>query len=416
MASKILYLEPVGGIAGNMFLAAAVDLGISPAAIERPLRGLGLTGWKLEVQQEERHAVHGLHLDVAVEQPDAGNGHSPGGAVSEDDRTEGRNASKFRQTYHSLPEIRKMIRRAPELSPRVKERALAIFQRIGEAEATVRRVHLDEIDFVESGALGSIVDICGAALAIELLGDPEVVCAPPPLGSGTVKTADGAIPVPTPVTLELLRGVSVRFEGVGQLTTPTGAALVRVLARVGSPPPMVIERIGIGVGSKDFADRPNVLRASLGTSSEGTTETAFTIEASLGDCNPQLLGTLIETLLGLGALEAYVVAATMEGGRPGHLLTAVAPEAKRKAMVDAILRESTALAVREQRTERTVLEHEFEEVATSYGPVRVKLGLREGQVLNAAPEYGDCVRQARQSKVSVKAVWSAALAGSRYLP
>ncbi len=413
MASKILYLEPVGGIAGNMFLAAAVDLGISTESIERPLRGLGLTGWKLEVQQEERHAVQGLHLNVAEERTEPGNGSA---SDLQDERTQGRNAAKSRQAHRSLPEIRKMVRRAPELSPRVKERALAIFQRLGEAEAASRRVHLDEIDFLEAGALGSIVDICGAALAVELLGDPEVVCAPPPLGSGTIKTPDGALPVPTPTTLELLRGIPVRFEGVGQLTTPVGAALIKVLARVGSPPQMVVEKIGVGLGSKDFADRANVLRASLGASSQGITETAFALEASLEDCNPQLLGTLVETLREQGALEAYVVPATMGGGRPGHLLTAVAPEAKRKALIETILRESTALGVREHRVERTVLEQELEEIGTPYGSVRVRLGLREGQVLNAAPEYGDCVRLARAAKVSVKTVWSAALAGSRYLP
>lgn len=391
-----------------MFLAAAVDLGVSLESLERPLQSLGLDGWRWELFREERHSVRGLRLDVSREKTEP---------EAQDDRTEGRSGAKRLSPRRSLPEIRRLVRRASELSPRVKERIFTVFQHLGEAEATGRGIHLDELEALDAGTVNSIVDVCGAALAVELLGNPEVICGPPPLGSGVLKTARGPLPVPTPTTLELLRGVPVRFEGVGQLTTPVGAALVKGLARVGSAPPMVVERVGVGIGSKSMADRANVLRASLGSATrDGLTETVCLLEASLEDCNPQLLGSLIDALLELGAAEAFVVPATMKGGRPGHLLTAVASESTREKLTEAILRESTALAVREHRVERTTLQRDLEEVTTAYGPVRVRLGLRNGQVLNAAPEYEDCVRVARGAGVSVKAVWSAALAGSRYLP
>ncbi|HZH02671.1 MAG TPA: nickel pincer cofactor biosynthesis protein LarC [Myxococcaceae bacterium] len=397
MTAKVLYLEPIGGIAGDMFLAAALDLGVPLEAIERPLRSLGLPGWRFERSRAERHAIVGTHLNVEIEHAHHGHDHD-------------------HHHHRPLSEIRSLIERAPELSPRAKERALAVFQRIGEAEATIHAVPIERIHFHEVGAVDSIVDICGAAVVLDLLGNPDVFSAPPPMGSGTIKTAHGMIPIPAPATLEILRGVPVRFEGTGELTTPTGAALLRTLAQVTPPPEMVVESVGFGVGSKEFPDRANVLRATLGTASQASTQGTFVVEANLDDCNPQLLGHLVETLLGLGALDAYVLPATMKKGRPGHLLGALAPADRRKAVVDAILRESTTLGVREYRVDRTVLDREFEEVSTRYGPVRVKLGLRNGRVLNAAPEYEDCVRRADEARVSVKAVWTAALAASRYLP
>jgi uncharacterized protein (TIGR00299 family) protein len=382
---KILYLEPVGGIAGDMFLAAGVDLGVSPEAISQALSGLQVPGWKLAVSRAVRHAISGTHLDVVLDEREA-------------------------HPHRAYSDIRQLIEAAPTLSPRAKERALAVFRAIGEAEAKVHGVSIDAIHFHEVGAVDSIVDICGAAVVLDLLGDPEVYAAPPPLGSGTIRVAHGNMPIPVPATLELLRDVPVRFEGVGELTTPTGAALLKVLSRIGQPPPdFIVERIGYGVGTKDFRDRPNVLRASMGRA-EARAEGLWVVEANLDDSTPQLLGYLIELLLGTGALDAWVAPVTMKKARPGHLLGALVDGGAKETVVDLLLRESTTLGVRSYRVERTALERDWVEVETPWGQVRVKRGLRNGVVLNAHPEFEDCRKVAEAAGVPLKQVMAAALA------
>ncbi|HYO54958.1 nickel pincer cofactor biosynthesis protein LarC, partial [Archangium sp.] len=382
---KILYLEPVGGIAGDMFLAAGVDLGVSPEAIEQALSGLKVPGWKLAVSRAVRHAISGTHLDVVLDEREA-------------------------HPHRAYSDIRELIEAAATLSSRAKERALAVFRAIGEAEAKVHGVSIEAIHFHEVGAVDSIVDICGAAVVLELLGDPEVYAAPPPLGSGTIRVAHGNMPIPVPATLELLRDVPVRFEGVGELTTPTGAALLKVLARIGQPPPdFIVERIGYGVGTKDFRDRPNVLRAAMGRA-EARAEGLWVLEANLDDSTPQLLGYLLEHLLGKGALDVWVVPATMKKARPGHVLSVLVEGGEKETVVEALMRESTTLGVRAYRVERTALERDWVEVETPWGQVRVKRGLRNGVVLNAHPEFEDCREVAEAAGVPLKQVMAAALA------
>jgi uncharacterized protein (TIGR00299 family) protein len=381
---KILYLEPVGGIAGDMFLAAGVDLGVSPEAIAQALRGLEVPGWKLAVSRAVRHAISGTHLDVVLDEREV-------------------------HPHRAYADIRQLIEDAETLSPRAKARALEVFRAIGEVEAKVHGVSLDEIHFHEVGAVDSIVDICGAAVVLELLGDPEVYAAPPPLGSGSIRVAHGNMPIPVPATLELLKDVPVRFEGVGELTTPTGAALLKVLTHIGQPPDFIVERVGYGVGTKDFRDRPNVLRASLGRA-EDKAEGLWVLEANLDDSTPQLLGYLVERLLAVGALDAWVTPAVMKKGRPGHLLSVMVEGRKREVVMDVVLRESTTLGVRFHRVERQALERDWVEVETPWGRVRVKRGLRGGEVLNVHPEFEDCRRVAEAAGVPVKQVMAAAMA------
>ncbi|WP_225410345.1 nickel pincer cofactor biosynthesis protein LarC [Stigmatella hybrida] len=384
-ARKILYLEPVGGIAGDMFLAAGVDLGLSPEAIAQALGGLKVPGWKLAVSRAVRHAISGTHLDVVLDEREA-------------------------HPHRAYVDIQRLIEAADTLPPRAKERALAVFRAIGEAEAKVHGVPLEEIHFHEVGAVDSIVDICGAAVVLELLGNPEVFAAPPPLGSGTIRVAHGSMPIPVPATLELLRDVPVRFEGVGELTTPTGAALLKVLARIGHAPDFIVERVGYGVGTKDFKDRPNVLRASLGRAEARADAGLWVVEANLDDSTPQLLGYLMERLLEQGARDAWVVPAVMKKGRPGHLLGVLVEGGQRETVMDTVLRESTTLGVRYHRVERHALERDWVEVETPWGKVRVKRGLRAGEVLNAHPEFEDCRQVADKAGVPLKQVMAAALA------
>ncbi len=381
---RILYLEPVGGIAGDMFLAAGIDLGVSVEALSQALSGLKVPGWKLAVSRAVRHAISGTHLDVVLDEREA-------------------------HPHRAYADIQRLIEAAETLSAKAKARALEVFRAIGEAEAKVHGVAIEEIHFHEVGAVDSIVDICGAAVVLELLGDPEVHAAPPPLGSGSIRVAHGMMPIPVPATLELLKNVPVRFEGIGELTTPTGAALLKVLTRIGHPPDFIVERVGYGVGTKDFRDRPNVLRASLGRAEERA-EGLWVLEANLDDSTPQLLGYLVERLLTVGALDAWVTPVVMKKGRPGHVLSVLVEGGKREEVMEQVLRESTTLGVRSYPVERRALERDWVEVETAWGRVRVKRGLRGGEVLNAHPEFEDCRRVAEAAGVPVKQVMAAAMA------
>jgi len=382
---KVLYLEPIGGVAGDMFLAAAIDLGVSAAQLSEGLRNLKLPKWRLSASRDARHSITGTRVDVQL-------------------------LAKAPLGERNLTEIREIIAEARGLSARVRERALAIFQRIGEVEAKIHGIPIEQIHFHELGAVDSIVDICGASLALELLGEPEVYASAPPLGSGMVDTAHGRMPVPSPATVALLADLPVRFEGVGELTTPTGAALLSAFCKVKPPPEFVLERVGYGVGTRQFQDRPNVLRATLGRLVDTKADSTWVIEANVDDCSPQLLGNLLDAMLELGAFDAYVLPATMKKSRPGHLIGVVAPASVREAITNALLRESTTLGVRQYHVDRIVVERSFEEVSTRFGPVRIKIGSQNGMPINAQPEFEDCRRIAQKQKVPIKQVWAEALA------
>jgi pyridinium-3,5-bisthiocarboxylic acid mononucleotide nickel chelatase len=386
---RALLLEPIGGIAGDMFLAAALDLGVKLADLERMLGGLELGGYQLRTGRATRHAIVGTHLEVVVDPSLHGHHH------------------------RGLGEIRDLILRCQSLPERARARAIRVFEVIGEAEAKIHGVPLEEVHFHEVGAVDSIVDVCGAAAVLELLGDPTVFALPPPLGSGTVMAAHGPMPVPAPATLEILREVPVRFEGTGELTTPTGAALLKALCQVGAVPPLVVEKVGYGVGTKDFGDRANVLRASLGRLAHGAERALVLLETNLDDCSPELLGGLLEQLLEHGALDAWVAPVTMKKSRPGHLLSALVPAELQEPLCRRVFAESTTLGIRVRPVERVALERRVQQVQTRYGPVRVKLGLLGVEVMNAAPEYEDCRARAKEHGVSVKEVWAEALAATR---
>lgn len=383
MSDRVLWLEPVGGIAGDMFLAAALDLGVSQSELEAQLHSLEVPGWRLEVTRAERHAIVGTHVNVVVTEPEDGHAH------------------------RSWKDIDALITRS-KLSGTAKLRALQVFRLIGEVEAQIHGTTLDEIHFHEVGAVDSIVDICGAAVALDLLGNPKVYSSPPPLGSGTIRIAHGVVPVPVPATLALLKDVPVRFEGLGELTTPTGAALLKAFATIAPPPEMIVERIGYGVGTKDWKDRANILRMSVGRVTQAATGLTV-LECNLDDCSPQVLGAVVELLMSRGALDAWIAPVVMKKGRPGHLLGVLSDGEHRAALVETLLTETTTLGVREHAVSRTALERRHETVQTKWGPVRVKLGLRGDVVLNATPEFEDCRAIAAQAKVPLKDVQAAAL-------
>jgi len=387
--ADVLFLEPIGGIAGDMFLAAALDLGVPREALERALATLGVPGFRLEVTAAEAGGVRGTHLDVQVEGP---------------------------QPHHrGLAEILALVD-ASGLTPRARTGARAVFERIGAAEAKVHGVPLADVHFHEVGAVDSIVDVCGAAIVLDLLGWPRLVAPPPELGQGFVRTEHGRLPVPPPAVLELLRGVPIRPGGPpGEAVTPTGAALLASFAEVvGDGAPAFVPRaIGVGVGTSRWPDRPNVLRLTLGAAAAPRVDELELLEANLDDCPGQLVARAIEVALEAGALDAWATPCTMKKGRPGIVLAAIAPATRRDAVARAFAAETTTLGVRHRSIGRVELAREHVTVSTGYGPIRVKVGRLGGEVLGAQPEYDDCLAAARAHGVPVKEVQAAALVGWR---
>jgi len=396
----VLALEPVGGIAGDMMLAALLHLGAPRGALDDGLSALAgasgavdLRGTKIVEEAVEVNGVRALHVDVRVPPEVLG-----------------------REPHHRpFRAIRDLIGRA-RLPERAQQLALSAFKKLAEAEGRVHGVAADDVEFHELGAVDSIVDVVGSALLVAALGPERIVSLPPPAGGGTARTAHGLIPVPSPAVLEVLRGRTLRPSGSGERTTPTGAALLAAWTEpADSLPELMVQAIGYGAGTRRWEDAPNLLRAVLGTSVRGQPGggAGWVLEANLDDLSPQLVAAALEAVLAAGAADAWVGPVTMKKGRPGHLLGAVVPEAARAAVEEVLFRETSTLGVRAYRVERSVLDRELVEVETAYGPVRIKVGRRSGVLVNAAPEFEDCQKRARERGVSLKEVLAAAVAAWR---
>jgi uncharacterized protein (TIGR00299 family) protein len=304
--------------------------------------------------------------------------------------------------HRHLPHILDMIREAA-LPERTKAHASAVFQRLGEAEAAVHQVPIEKVHFHEVGAADSIADIVGACLAFELLGIERIACSPINVGSGTVETEHGTLPVPAPATALLLTDRPVYARGPAmELTTPTGAAVVTTLAEsFGAMPPMRIHSTGYGAGGRDFPEHANVLRVLTGEDSRATESTTVSvIEANIDDSTPQVLAYALERLMDAGALDASLQNLTMKKGRPGALFQVIALPEDRERLTALIFAETSTLGVRFYQAERRVEEREWVEVRTQYGPVRIKIAGTGGY----APEYDDCRRLAAATGSPLKEI------------
>jgi pyridinium-3,5-bisthiocarboxylic acid mononucleotide nickel chelatase len=313
--------------------------------------------------------------------------------------------------HHSLKEITTAIERSA-LSREGKDRAIELFGRLAEAEAAIHDVHVDKIHLHEVGALDSIVDIVGAVFALDWLGASNIVSSPVNVGSGVVKCAHGTFPVPAPATARLLEGVPVYAGAVqSELTTPTGALLVTSYAKQFGPLPMMrIDRIGYGAGDKDFKGHPNVFRLVLGdTETSAAAEAIVTVECEIDDMNPQLFGPLMDRLYAAGALDVFYSAVQMKKNRPGTLVTVIAHPHRRHDIAGVLFAETTTIGVRYREMLRECLEREWETLDTPVGRIRFKIARRAGEVLNAAPEFDDCVRASAEHGIPVKTVQALAL-------
>ena len=295
------------------------------------------------------------------------------------------------------------------LSGAVKERALRLFQRLGEAEAKAHGMPIERVHFHEVGAIDSIVDLVGAAAAIEFLAPEWLTCGPVNLGSGRVKMAHGEVSIPAPATAELLRGVPVFGGPGGELTTPTGAVLLAELVdEFVELPAMVLEGIGYGLGKKDLPTHPNALRLLRGRSAGARAE-VMVVETEIDDLPGEGFGFLMERLLDAGALDVYFTPVQMKKSRPGTLVTLLCRRPKLEELAGILLTESGSLGCRYHAASRFEAEREILEVATAFGTVRIKRARLDGRPLAVAPEFEDCRRLALASGVPWRDVYRAAL-------
>jgi hypothetical protein len=507
---RIAYLDCFSGISGDMFLGALVDAGVPVRVLEEAVAALGI-GAQLRVSKVDRSGITATKVDVLVEgeadRPrdaavaedqnletpssrktatesaeerhggteahthtlgnehahphvdahgqDHGNGQHTRTGVSAPHSHEHPHALEHSHQHahgRHLSEIKRIIG-AAAIPEGAKRKAIAIFEALGAAEAKIHSMDIEHVHFHEVGAVDAMVDIVGAAVGAEALGVDEIVCSALNVGGGTVKCAHGVFPVPAPATVELLKGAPVYSSGVqAELVTPTGAAIVKTLvARFDDFPPMRIDRVGYGAGSRDFNGRANVVRITVGEaipkkmsfmrgvllnadasegppvaagkltahsaeaalhgvdSQEPALQTITVLEANLDDLNPQIFGYVMDRLLAEGALDAFGVPVQMKKSRPGTLLTVLCEPEDAAKLMGILFAETSTLGVRRRDEDRQVLARRWESVATQWGDVRVKIGSMNGTVTNCAPEYEDCRRIAEERHVPLKNVMLEAL-------
>ncbi len=371
---KICYLDAFAGISGDMTVGALIDAGADVAALTDALTSVG-TSATFRVEKTKRRGIAASKF------------HVEGGET---------------KSHRHLPHILKMIEGAA-ISDRAKRDAAAIFGRLGEAEAKVHGVAIEKVHFHEVGAVDSICDIVGACVGLDLLGVEAIYCSPINVGSGTVNTEHGVLPVPAPATAELLAGKPLYARGPAmELTTPTGAAIACTLAaQFGAMPPLKIASIGYGAGDREIQEHANVLRVLIGeTTGAKEATTVAVIEANIDDCTPQVLGYTMDRLLKSGALDVTMSPLLMKKSRPGTMLSVIAKTEDRDALAQIIFDETPTLGLRMYPVERRVQARRIIEVETPHGIVRIKVS-ESGAY---APEYDDCRQIAQEKRVPLKEV------------
>jgi len=378
---KIAFFDCFSGISGDMCLGAIVDAGIPLKELEKELQKISVTGYRLSMKKVDRGHLKACKVAVEVK----------AGLEVQDRRT--------------WMDVRKIIQ-ASALPQDIKQKGLSVFKTIFEAEAKVHGGTFQTVHLHELGAIDCMIDVFGTIIGLNLLGVKRILSSPVNLGSGFVKTKTGMLPVPAPATAEILKNVPVYSHYVHtELTTPTGAALIKGLSSgQGDMPVMDVEKIGIGAGNRDIVHWPNVLRIFIGTSDSPDKtatpdEKVIVIETNIDDMNPQVFEHVIAMLYKAGALDVYLTQVIMKKGRPGVKLTALCDESRKEALMKIILRETSSIGLRYYETRRSVMQREIKTVNTKFGTVRVKVARLGGKIIKAAPEYEDCRKIARQNNI-----------------
>lgn len=382
---KALYLDCSAGIAGDMMLAALLDLGVSRDALLAELAKLRLPGWSLETERGIRAGISGTHVRVVAGPEEA-------------------------TAHRRLRDFREIIR-DKGLAQRAEEHALRMFVRICEVEGAIHGTSPEEVHLHEVGAIDSIVDIAGVAIAIDLLGVDDVRCSPVHVGRGRTGSRHGSIPIPAPATAELLKGFTTfQTEQEGEFCTPTGALILAHYARGSEPqPPMTIDRIGYGLGTKDPKQFANVLRAFVGSvETESGVATVLSMECDLDDTTAEVLGYAMEKLYEAGALEVTLQPIQMKKNRPGTMLRVLCRPETRDAIAETIFRETTTIGIRYVTMQRLELEREVVTIETELGPIPFKRSVRNGRTSTLAPEYEACAKIARERGMPLREVFAIA--------
>ena len=385
---RVAHFDCFSGISGDMTLAALFDLGV-PA--EPVLAGIASLGLPIKIEIEKVRKGGFAATQIFVEAPE-------------------------QEDHRYLPEVEEILSRG-NLTPRQRALALKIFRRLGAAEAAVHGLPLEQVHFHEVGALDSIADIAGSAIALDLLGVERFTSSSVATGSGTVKCAHGVMPIPTPATAELLKGVPLRPSPIkSELTTPTGAAiLTSIVSEYVDTPALTIEKVGHGAGRKEFLEQPNLLRMFLGRAelsgrAEGRKppgcddDTIWILETNLDDIPGEVIGYCFDQLFAAGALDVFTTPIQMKKNRPGVMLSVLAAEANLAVLEEIIFRETMTFGIRRYAADRHKLKREAVTVQTPWGTLRCKRGWRDGKEAVVTPEYEDCVHVARQYNVPLREV------------
>lgn len=375
------YFDTVGGISGDMTLGAFVSAGVPLDHLSSELRKLGLEGFELSATHIERSGIVATKVDVTL--------------------------SGDQKHHRHLKDISAIIDNST-LGAKSKERAKAIFREVALGEAKVHDSTIERVHFHEVGALDSIVDIVGTAVCLEYLKVDEVYSSPIKLGNGgQVNTQHGIMPVPTPATIEILKGYPILLTSIpSELTTPTGAAIIKALSRgLLTNERMRVERVGYGAGTREIKELPNLLRIVIGQlDAEYEFDEIVSVESNIDDMNPEIFPYVLERLMQVGAHDAYVVPILMKKSRPGMLLSVLLERSKLDPILSILFAETTTLGVRIQPIERRKVGRSSRQVQTSLGAVTVKVILKDTKE-RLVPEFEECKRIAREKGIPLKDVY-----------
>ena len=381
---KIAYFDCFSGASGDMILGALLDAGLTIDCLREEIAKLHLSHYELDVEKVVKKGIGGSQAHVIIDQDHHDHHH------------------------RHLSHIRDIIDNS-DLNASVKEKSMAIFVRLAEAEARVHRSSLESVHFHEVGAMDAIIDVVGGVIGLTSLGIDNVFCSPLHVGSGTVECAHGTLPVPAPATAELIKGKPVYSTGVkGELLTPTGAAILTTLSSgFGPMPAMTVEHLGYGAGTAD-PGMPNLLRVVIGEAKDDMgdyqVEQTVVIETNIDDMNPQMYDYLIGLLLDQGALDVYLTPVQMKKNRPGTMLSVICLPDAVGTFADILMKETTTIGLRWRVDNRIKSKRLIEEIDTRHGPIHFKLAQNNGRIINLTPEYDDCKRVALDKKIPLKKV------------
>ncbi|MDI6861467.1 MAG: nickel pincer cofactor biosynthesis protein LarC [Caldisericia bacterium] len=376
---NIAYFDLVNGVSGDMIIGSLLDAGLSLSDLKEEINKLNLKGFDLEANKKEKKGIFGTKFDIKIYE---------------------------KEEERKGVDLIKIVEKS-SLKESVKEKSIKILERLIDAEAKIHNEDKSSVHLHEIGGIDTIIDVVGSVVGIEILNIEKIYSSPVPVGSGFVKISHGVFPVPTPATLELLKGVPIYSNGViGEITTPTGAAIITTLAETfGDVPLMRIEKIGYGLGEKDF-DIPNILRIFVGELKEDyLKDYNILIETNIDDMNPQIFGFIMEKAFSLGALDLFFTPIYMKKNRPAYKISILCEEKDKSDLIDFIFRETSSIGVRINKVEKIFLKREIKEIDTEFGKIRVKISYF-GDNKKITPEYEDIKRIAEEKNLPLNKVYS----------